>query len=110
MLFRSAGALCREEETRAQVNQLSAQLQKLTYLLNQFKPASEKSVGVVQDKVTEDFQQRLVTQTERIDKLSQSVIESQKNVKDTAETMQTILVGMENLGENFKQLQESMDY
>ena len=24
--------------------------------------------------------------------------------------MQTILVGMENLGENFKQLQENMDY
>ena len=60
--------------------------------------------------MTEDFQQRLVTQTERIDRLSESVIESQKNVKDTAETMQTILVGMENLGENFKQLQESMDY
>ena len=59
--------------------------------------------------MTEDFQQRLVTQTERIDKLSESVIESQKNVKDTAETMQPILVGMENLGENFKQLQESLD-
>ena len=66
-------------------------------------------MGVVQDKVTEDFQQRLVTQTERIDKLSESVIELQKNVKDTAETVQTILVGMENLGENFKQLQESLD-
>ena len=50
-----ADALCREEEKWAQVNQLSAQLQKLTDQLNQFKLASEKSVGAVQDKVTEDF-------------------------------------------------------
>ena len=60
--------------------------------------------------MTEEFQRRLVTQTEGIDKLSESVMESQKSVKDTGETMQTILVGMENLGENFKQLQESLDY
>ena len=42
-----ADALCREEETQAQVNQLSTQLQKLTDQLNQFKHASEKSVGQV---------------------------------------------------------------
>ena len=66
-------------------------------------------MGALQDEVTEDFQQRLVTQSERIDKLSKSVIESQKNIKDTTKTMQPILVGMENLGENFKQLQESLD-
>ena len=42
-----ADTLHREEEPRAQVNQLSAQLQKLTDQLNQCKPASEKSVGQV---------------------------------------------------------------
>ena len=38
------------------------------------------------------------------------MIQSQKTAQDTAEMLQTILVGMENLGENFKQLQENMDY
>ena len=51
-----------------------------------------------------------MAQNERIDKLSESVNQSQITVQDTAELVQTILVGMENLGENFKQLQENMDY
>ena len=42
-----ADALCKEEQTRAQVNQLLAQLQKLIDQLNHFKHASEKSVGTV---------------------------------------------------------------
>jgi len=78
--------------------------------LNQFKPASVQAVGEVQAKVSEEFQQRLVAQSERIDKLSESVIQSQKTAQDTAEMLQTILVGMENLGENFKQQHENMDY
>ena len=51
-----------------------------------------------------------MAQSERIDKLLESVIQSQKTAQDNAEMLQTILVGMENLGENFKQLQENMDY
>ena len=78
--------------------------------MNQFKPASVQTVGEVRNKVSEDFQQRLLAQNERIDKLSESVNQSQKTVQDTAELVLTILVGMENLGENFKQLQENMDY
>ena len=54
--------------------------------------------------MSEDFQEGLLAQNERIDKLSESVNQSQKTVQDTAELVQTILVGMENLGENFKQL------
>ena len=60
--------------------------------------------------MSEEFQQRLVVQSERIDKLSESVIQSQKTAQDTIEMLQTILVGMEKLSENFKQLQENMDY
>ena len=67
-------------------------------------------MGEVQGKVSEEFQQRLVAQSERIDKLTESVIQSQKTAQDTAEMLQTILLGMKNLGENFKQLQENMDY
>ena len=76
----------------------------MTAQLNQFKLASVQAAGEVQDKVSEEYQQCLVAQSERIDKLSESVIQSQKTAKDNAEMLQTILVGMENLGENFKQL------
>ena len=67
-------------------------------------------MGEVQNKVSEEFQQRLVVQNKRIDKLSESVMKSQKSAQDNAELMQTLLVGMENLGENFKQFRENMDY
>ena len=105
-----ADALRDSNAVHKKVDQVSEELQKLTAQLNQFKPASVQAVGEVQGKVSEEFQQRLVAQSERIDKLSESVIQSQKTAQDTAEMLQTILVGMENLGENFKQLQENMDY
>ena len=67
-------------------------------------------MGEVQDQVSEEFQQRLVVQADRIDKLSESVMKSQKTAQYNADLMQTLLVGMENLCENFKQLRENMDY
>ena len=43
--------------------------------------------------------------------MSESVTKSQKTAQDNAQLMQTLLVGMENLGENVKQLaSENMDY
>ena len=55
-----------------------------------------------QNKVSEEVQQKLVAQNVRISQLSDSVNQSQKIAQDTAELMQTLLVGMENLGEHFK--------
>ena len=52
--------------------------------------------------MSEEVQQKLVAQNVRIDQSSDSVNQSQKTAQDTAELMQTSLVGMENLGEHFK--------
>ena len=90
------------------MDQVSEQLQKLTEQLNQFKTASIQTVGEVQTQVSGEFQQRLVVQTERIDKLSESVSKSQKSAQDSAELLQTLLVAMENMGDNFKKLREDM--
>ena len=103
-------ALRDSNAVHTKVDQVSEELQKLTAELNQLKPANVQAVGEVQGKVSEEFQQCLVVQSERIDKLSESVIQSQKTAQDTAEMLQIILVGMENMGKNFKQLQENMDY
>ena len=100
----SAGAHRDSNAVHKKVDQVSEELQKLIAQLNQFKLASVQAVGEVQDKVSEEFQQRLVAQSERIDKLSESVVQSQKTAQDNADMLQTFLVRMDNLGENFKQL------
>ena len=90
------------------MEQISGQLQQLTEQLNKFRPASEQAVGVVQTQVSEQLQQHFDAQTERIDKLSISENESQESAQNNAEMLQTVLVGIENMGENVKKLQEDM--
>ena len=101
-------ALRREQEAQRKVEEISTQLQTLTDQLNKFKPASENAVGVIQDKVTEQLQQRFDAQDERMDQLSAIVVESCKEAQNNAEVLQDLLVGIENLGENFKNMQEEM--
>ena len=48
-------ALRRDEESQHKVEQIAAQLQKLTEQLNQFRPASEENVGGVRKQVSEQF-------------------------------------------------------
>ena len=53
-------------------------------------------------------QQRFDAQNERMDQLSATVVESRKEAQTNAEVLQNLLVGIENLGENFKNMQEEM--
>ena len=48
-------------------------------------------------------------QSSRIDVMNQSVKKSQKAAEDNAELLQNLLVGIENVGENFKKLREDME-
>ena len=54
-----ADALHRDTESQHKVEQIAAQLQKLTEQLNQFRPTSEENVGEVRKQVSEQFDQRL---------------------------------------------------
>ena len=101
-------ALRRDEEAQHRVDQISVQLQQLTEQLSKFRPASEQAVGVVQTQVSQQLQQRFDAQIERIDKFSISVNESQKSAQNNAEMLRTLLVGIENMGEKLKKLQEDM--
>ena len=103
-----ADTLRQTAETKAQVQTISAQLAKLTEQLNQFRPASEKNVGEGYEKVSASFQQRFNTQQQEIQNLSTVVLETQKNMKENAETLHSILTGMENLGEHVRELQAEM--
>ena len=88
------------------MDQIAEQLQKLTTQLNEFRPASEQNVGEVQKQVSEQFQHRLDLQSKRMDLISESANKSQKTAEQNAELLQNLLVGIENMGENFKQLQQ----
>ena len=70
-----ADALRCEEETQCQVQEISNQMQTLTEQLNKFKPASEHAVGVLQEKLSDQVQQRFDAQGDRIDKLSETMLE-----------------------------------
>ena len=118
-----ADTLHRADEAQRKVEQVSNELRELTIQLNAFKPASAQTVreeqkvlsdkfqqqSAQQNKVYEEVQQQLGAHNVRIDQLSDSVKQSQKTAQETAELMQTLLVGMENLGEHFKQLQAEME-
>ena len=110
------------DEAQRHLDQVTNELKESTTQLNAFKPASSQNVDTaqkklfedfqqqlaIQSKVSEDVQQKLVAQTVRMDQLSESVNESQKTTQANAELMQTLLAGMENLGEHFKQLQADL--
>ena len=53
-----ADALWREQEAQRRVEEISTQQQTLTTQLNKFRLASENAVGVAQDKLNEQLQQR----------------------------------------------------
>ena len=55
-----------------------------------------------------DVEARLQVQSLRMDEFSKSVQEARKESASNAETHQTLLVGMENLAENFRQMREDM--
>ena len=103
-----ADTLRQTEETKAQVQNISAQLAKLTEQLNQFRPASEKNVGEGYENMSASFQEKFNTQQQEIHNLSTVVLETQKSMQENAETLHSILTGMENLGDHVKDLQAEM--
>ena len=64
-----ADALQREQEAQHRVEEISKQLQTLTNQLNKFQPVSEHTVGVTQEKLSEQVQQQFDAQQERIEKI-----------------------------------------
>ena len=65
-------------------------------------------MGVSQEKLSDQVQQRFDAQEDRITNLSETVLESQKTAQTNAETLHSLLVSIENLGENVKNIQEEM--
>ena len=69
---------------------------------------SQHAVGVSHEKMSDQVQQRFDAQADRIDKLSETVLEGQKTAQTNVEILNSLSVGIENLGDNFKKMQEDM--
>ena len=103
-----ADSLRRETEAQHRIEDISKQLHALTEQLNKFQPVSEHAVGVSQGNLSEQVQHQFDAQQDRIQKLSDVVLESKKEAQTNADTLHNLLVGIENLGENVKNMQEEM--
>ena len=96
------------EETQKIVEKISANLEQLIRQLNAFKPASAENVGELQKQLSEKMAQQLLVQEQRMDLLSNSLQEQKKSVFDSAGLLQDLLIGIENLGDNVKNIQKEM--
>ena len=76
--------LQKNEETEQTVGKIAAGLEELTKQLNAFKFASAESVGDTQRQFSEQFNQRLSLQSNRMDVLSESVEKQQKTAENNA--------------------------
>ena len=103
-----ADALRRSEEATAQVRELSVQLASLAEQLNKFNPASGTKVEVGYAQIVSDVDKRFAVQQGEIKTLSNAILDQQKSLQSNAEMLHGVLTGVENLGENVKNLQEEM--
>ena len=70
---------------------------------------STADVASGQEQLSGTVNARLTLQTQRIDSVVESTREAQKIVQDNTDILNSLLVGMENLGESVKQLREEMN-
>ena len=99
----------RDEEARQQMAEISVGLAALTTQLNQFKSASTHVVAGTQKQMSDAVDHRLNVQSQRMDTLNENVQKAQKISSDNSDLLQGLLIGIENLSENFKQFKSDVE-
>ena len=85
---------------------IAAKLDQLTKQLNEYKPAQEATVTAQGERLSADAEQRLELQSSRLENFARSLQETREEQQSTSDTLQTILVSMENLSDNLRRLHE----
>ena len=91
------------------MDEIAVNLATLTDQLDQFKPASVAEVSGSQKLLSSGVEEKSNLQFVRLDTVSETMNEAQKATLETSELLHNLLVGMENLGENVKQLREEVN-
>ena len=97
----------REQKAQEIMNKMASELDQLKQL-KQNKPILEADAVKREKQMSSDVDARLQLQSQRVDNLTESVHKVQKDTVNNADTLQTLLISMENLGENFKELRDGM--
>ena len=92
----------RDEEAKRQIGNIAAELSTLMEQLNKFKPASVTEMSGGQQRLSEEFEQRLQLHSVRMDSICESVHEARKTSSENSGTFHDLVVGIENLGESVK--------
>ena len=92
----------RDEENQKTIQQIAAGLETLTKQLNDFRPVNVEHVGDAQQQVTENFEQRLNLQSNRIDVVTESVQKAQRLQKIMQNFFRACLWVLKTWGENLK--------
>ena len=98
----------KEQEAQETVKKIASELEQLTQQLNQFKPVREADAVARETQLSSDVDARLQLQVQRVDNLTESVHKVQEDTVNNAETLQTLLISMENLGEHFRELHDDV--
>ena len=99
----------KDADTKRQMDEIAANLATLTDQLNRFKPASVADVSGSQELLSSAVEEKLNLHSVRLDNVSEIANEAQKTALETSELLHNLLVGMENLGDNVRQLGEKVN-
>ena len=97
------------KKTRTGVDNIATRLDQLTTQLNEYRPAQEVIEVIVAaqgEKLSTNVEMRLQLQSSRLENFAESLHKAREEQHSTADTLQTILVSLENLSQNFRRLQE----
>ena len=98
----------REEEAQKFIADVASKLERLTQQLNEYRTVQEKDIVEGHERLSGDVDVRLKIQSSQMEKFSKSVQEARKESASNAETLQTLLVSIENLAANFQRLRTDM--
>ena len=90
------------------VAQVVVGLEKLTSQLNSFKLASEDVVGNLKENLSKEVTQKLSVSKQKVNQLTESLEEPKKSVDENIGLLRNLMVGIENMGENVKNIQKEM--
>ena len=99
----------RQETTIHTIAKISANLDLLTNQLNHLKPASGSDVESLQEKLTQQVTEKLSASDKRVQDLSVALEDQKKNIADNSGLLKDLLIGIKNLGENLKSINQELD-
>ena len=85
-------------------------MELLTKQLNQFKLASGSDVGSLQENLSQEVAEKLSASDRKAVELSTAVEGQKKDIADNSGLLKDLLIGIQNLGDNLKSINEEMDY